>query len=273
MTIVRRLFYPAAMLDTLLRSLIPLLEPIGFVWLCLWIAAVWLWIKKRRGVAMFLLVLVAFMWVVGCSRIPGDLVATLEEPFIVRDLDKLPTCDAVVVLGGAVRPSKFDVAGLDFKPAADRVIMGLELIRRGKAGNLVVSGAVQNVNGRKLVEADLIRHWLATWHLPNAPVESLSDCCNTHDEALRVAALRREKGWQNILLVTSAYHMKRAQAVFRTAGVPVVCVPCDFQTEISIETEWRWAWVPRHGGFEKLSLYIHEQIGWVMYRWRGWIRV
>jgi len=100
------------MLDTLLRSLTPLLEPVGFVWLCLWIAAVWLWIKKRRGVA-----------------------------------------------------------------------------------------------------------------------------------------------------------------VFHTAGVPVVCVPCDFQTEVSIETEWRWAWVPSCFDFEKVSLYIHEQIGWWTYRWRGWIKV
>jgi len=151
--------------------------------------------------------------------------------------------------------------------------MGLELIRRGKAKSLVVSGAVQNVNGQKLVEADLTRHWLAMWHLPDAPVESLGGCSNTHDEALRVEALRKEKGWEKILLVTSAYHMKRAQAVFRTAGVPVVCVPCDFQTEVSIETEWRWAWVPRCFGFEKMSLYIHEQIGWWVYRWRGWIKV
>jgi uncharacterized SAM-binding protein YcdF (DUF218 family) len=205
--------------------------------------------------------------------VPGDLVASLERPFIVRELDKLPACDAVVVLGGACRPSKFDVGGLDLTAASDRVIMGLELIRRGKARNLVVSGAGHNVNGRKLVEADLTKRWLTTWHLPNAPIESLGACVDTHDEALRVAALRREKGWQKVLLVTSAFHMKRAQAVFRTAGVPVVCVPCDFQTDISIETEWGWAWVPRQPGFEKLTLYIHEQIGWLVYRWRGWIKV
>lgn len=261
------------MLDLLLKSLISFIEPIGFVWLCLWIAAVWLWIRRHRGAAALLVGLLAFMFVVGSTSLPGSLVASLERPFVVRDLNQLPVCDAVVVLGGGVRPSKYDVAGLDLNAAGDRVVMGVELVRRGKARNMVVGGGAYTIGGRRLVEADLTKRWLAEWRLADVPVFSLGACENTHDEAVRVAALRKEKGWQKILLVTSAYHMKRAQAVFRTAGVPVVCVPCDYQTEVSIETGPGATIVPRFGGFQKLSLFIHEQIGWWMYRWRGWIKV
>ena len=181
--------------------------------------------------------------------------------------------NGVEVLGGGVRPSKYDVAGLDLYAAGDRVVMGVEFVRRGKARNMVVGGGAYTIGGRRLVEADLTKRWLAEWRLADVPVFSLGACENTHDEAVRVAALRKEKGWQKILLVTSAYHMKRAQAVFRTAGVPVVCVPCDYQTEVSIETGPGATIVPRFGGFQKLSLFIHEQIGWWMYRWRGWIKV
>ncbi|MDW8311067.1 MAG: YdcF family protein, partial [Verrucomicrobiales bacterium] len=150
-------------------------------------------------------------------------------------------------------------------------VMGAELLRRGKGRHLVVGGAAHRVQGQVLVEADLARRWLETLGLARVPVISLGKCINTRDEAVRVAALCRERGWTNVLLVTSAYHMKRAEAVFRTAGVPVTCVPCDFQTEVSVMTESEVAWVPRVAGFQKLSLYVHEQIGWWVYRWRGWI--
>lgn len=259
--------------DLLLRSLTCLVEPIGLVWLCLWIAVVRLWIKQRRGVAVFLAGVALFMSAVGSTRVPGDLLVALERPFVVGELEKLPVCDAVVVLGGGVRPSKYDAAGMDLSSAGDRVVMALELIRRGKARNLLVGGAARKVNGRPLAEADLVNQWMTTWHLPNVPVHSLGACKNTHDEAVRVAALRKEHGWQQVLLVTSGYHMKRAQAVFRTAGVPVVCVACDFQTKVSIEPESEFGFVPRLDGFQKFSIFAHEQIGWWIYRWRGWIKV
>ena len=68
--------------------------------------------------------------------------------------------------------------------------------------------------------------------------------------------------------------MKRAQATFQTAGVPVFCVPCDFQTKVSVETgdELVLIPIPRPGGFQKVSLFLHEQIGWLTYRMRGWIK-
>jgi uncharacterized SAM-binding protein YcdF (DUF218 family) len=272
MTIDRPLYYPPRNMNTLLHSLTYLVEPIGLIWLCLWIAVVRLWTRERRGVASFLALIALFMSIVGSTRVPGDLLASLERPFVIRDLEKLPVCDAAVVMGGGMRPSRYDVAGLDLNASGDRLIMALELIRLGKAKNLVIGGAAHTVNGRTRVEASMTKQWLATWGWDKVPVESLGACANTHDEAVRVADLCKEKGWQKILLVTSAYHMKRARGVFRTAGVPAICVPCDFQSDVSIETEPEWIFVPRYQGFEKLSIFIHENVGWLMYRWRGWIK-
>ena len=262
------------MIGQVLRALIPLTEPLGFVWLCLLVAAARLWVRRSRKLAVFLFVIASFLSVVGCTRIPGDLVATLERPFVIENLETVPVADAVVTLGGAVQPSKYEAFGLDMRDAADRVVMALELARRGKAKNLVLGGAVHSVNGRTHIEADMTKQWLETWGLTNARIYSLGGCANTHDEAVRVAALLKEQGWQRVILVTSAYHMKRAQATFQTAGVPVFCVPCDFQTTVSVETEDEPVLIPipRPGGFQKVSLFLHEQIGWLTYRMRGWIK-
>jgi uncharacterized SAM-binding protein YcdF (DUF218 family) len=222
--------------------------------------------------AFLLFLLALFMFIVGDTRIPGDLLASLERPYVVESLEDIPASDAIVMLGGAVRPSKHEVFGLDLAPAADRVIMALELARRGKAKNLVVGGALQKVNGRIHIEADMTKQWLEAWALTSARIHSLGGCSDTHDEAVRVAALLKKEGWQRVILVTSAYHMRRAKATFETAGVPVVCVPCDFQTKVSVETGDSLVLVPRYPGFQKLSLYLHEQIGWVAYRRHGWIK-
>ena len=105
---------------------------------------------------------------------------------------------------------------------------------------------------------------------------------NTHNRAggaivplerLReVAVLARERGWKRILLVTSATHMRRAAAVFRTTtGLEIVPVPCSFLTQASIYGYDTIDLVPQTPGFAKLDNYVHEQVGWWVYRWRGWI--
>lgn len=38
------------------------------------------------------------------------------------------------------------------------------------------------------------------------------------------------RGWQRAMLVISAIHMRRAEAVFRTTGVNIVLVACDFKS-------------------------------------------
>jgi uncharacterized SAM-binding protein YcdF (DUF218 family) len=88
---------------------------------------------------------------------------------------------------------------------------------------------------------------------------------------LHVRRLCTERGWQRVILVTSAYHMRRATAVFQTAGVTVTPAPCNFLTEISTPPSppgWNF---PTWHGFATMSIWMHEQAGWWIYRTRGWI--
>ncbi len=44
----------------------------------------------------------------------------------------------------------------------------------------------------------------------------------------------------------------------------------DFQV-VGVPKEMCFSPFPRQGRFDLLSLYLHEKIGWVVYRTRGWI--
>ena len=260
------------MLDTILHSLTALLEPIGLLWLALLLTALMALKKRKMGTAISTGLAAAFMFAIGATRLPEKLLTTLERPYLITNLDAVPTCDAVVILGGGLRPSRYEVAGVGLNEAADRFIMGAELMRRGKANNLVLGGATRKFNGREINEPELTHRWFAQLGLEHAPMFDLPGCINTHDEALRTADLLKAKGWRRVLLVTSASHMKRAAGVFQTVGVPVFCVACDYQTRVSVVADDKFNFIPQASGFTQMSIYLHEEIGWLTYRWRGWIK-
>jgi uncharacterized SAM-binding protein YcdF (DUF218 family) len=91
---------------------------------------------------------------------------------------------------------------------------------------------------------------------------------STHENAAYSAALLRGKGIRTIVLVTDAYHMRRAAACFRKEGMTVLEAPSDYRS---------------YRGFHALDLLpcwqaiawnedaVHEAIGMAWYWMRGWI--
>ena len=260
------------MLDLVLRSAMTLLEPIGFVWGCLVVLTAWLLRKKQSRLAAALGALAVFIWLAGATPLPGSLLASLERPWLGVKRADLPAADAIVLLGGFSAPSREEVGQLHFNQSADRAVTALELIRLEKSKLLVVGGSAVTVDGEPFAEADLFKGILASWKSVETEVISLGGCKHTRHEAEKVAKLAEERGWKRVLLVTSASHMKRAAGVFRTTtGLEIIPVPSAFLTSVSIVTADSTDIVPRAAGFVKLENWLHEQIGWRVYRWRGWI--
>ncbi len=181
----------------------------------------------------------------------------------------LPACDAIVQLGGASQPSSHEAGGVHLSFAGDRVLMALELARLGKAPVLCLSGGVPPEGSPSGNEADAVQLAIAERNMLTAEVISLGGSRDTRDEAVNTARLAAERGWTRILLVTSAAHMPRAAATFRQAGVTVVPAPCNFLTD-------HWGpqsplHIPSWDGFMSFSVWLHEKIGWLEYRRRGWV--
>jgi uncharacterized SAM-binding protein YcdF (DUF218 family) len=107
--------------------------------------------------------------------------------------------------------------------------------------------------------------------MTTVPVHSLGICADTHDEAEKVAALAAEQKWTRIALVTSASHMTRAKATFEKAGVPVVPVPCNYNSQQMRQERPYWIKTPDVNGYGYFEGWMHEVIGTWVYRWRGWI--
>lgn len=259
------------MFDYLLRQVLLLLEPVGLLWLGLIILTILLFRGGHRRLGSFASGLVLFLTIIGSTDVPGAILRSLERPWAGVELASLPEADAIVMLGGGIEASRYEVNHMHLTRAGDRILMAMEMVRLKKAPVLVLGGNSTSLDGTLRVEADMLRTWLGQWQ-PQAPeMISLGRCSNTHDEGLGVKNLAATRGWKRVLLVTSASHMRRSVAVFRTLGIDVIPVPCNFLTSVSTAPPPPGISVPRADGFQKISYWMHEQVGWFWYRKKGWI--
>ena len=261
----------AGTVSFLLHQLLALLAPVGLVWGALIVLTALLWRRRLRWFAAATGALVVFIAVIGSTGVPGSLLASLERPYAGVKIEDLPAADAVVLLGGGASASRYEVGGVHLSPAGDRLVMAAELMRLGKAPVLLLGGNAGTLDGRLVLEAEMVRGLLARWGVPAEAMIPLGGNADTHDEAIDVQTLARERGWRRVLLVTSANHMRRAAATVRHMGVEVVPVPCNFVTSVGTgETPFAPS-VPGTDGFVKMAVWLHEEIGWLVYWRRGWL--
>lgn len=257
----------------LANHLLKILEPIGLIWLALIVLALLLWRKRLRGFAFAGAAMALGIHLLGATDLSGALLRSLESRYPFIPPAHAPASDAVIMLGGGYSPSIGEVGGIQLSGAGDRLIMALELMRLGKASALVCGGGgLDQDDGVVTVEADLLVAELKARQLGGPEVISLGHCKNTRDEAVRTAALAKTRGWSRLLLVTSAAHLPRAVNTFQTAGLDVVPIPCNYRAQPSRERRVPGLAIPGLGGFEKLAIWQHEQIGWLEYWRRGWCR-
>ena len=256
---------------TLTKDLTNLAHTIGFLWLLLLLQFLFLLVRRQWRFSLLPAALAGFVWLIGATQIPYNLLATLELPYARTSLDDVPEADAVVMLGGGHERSRYDAFGIGVTDAFDRPIMALELMRRKRAPVLVLGGGGFLEAGQPTPDAVLLERWFTAWQIPAAPVLNLGINGDTHDEAMKLKALAQEKKWTRILLVTSANHMKRSLATFRATGVAVIPAACDFESIGGVAATKAQGFVPTHDGFRVLDAYLHETIGWYVYRFRGWL--
>jgi uncharacterized SAM-binding protein YcdF (DUF218 family) len=125
--------------------------------------------------------------------------------------------DAIVVLGCRVLPS-----GRPTTAAARRAAKAAEAYLEGIAPHVIASG------GRRwgaLIEADMLRRELLRAGVPDSAVTRELWSLTTHENAIFSAELLRRLGAERVAVVTCEWHVGRAIANFRAAGVDAWPLP------------------------------------------------
>lgn len=165
-----------------------------------------------------------------------------SSPIVARYLVRAAEGWAEAKLAPASRPADAIVvlsAGLVRAPGgsgriewidANRFFGGIELFQAGKAPLLVFTGGWLPWDARAPLEGELLAQKARELGVPAARIVVTGRVSSTDEEAVAVAGLLRERRGPgaSVLLVTSAYHMPRAQQLFAHRGLVVMPFPVDF---------------------------------------------
>ncbi|MCJ8167505.1 YdcF family protein [Pontibacter sp. E15-1] len=153
---------------------------------------------------------------------------------------------------------------------ADRFLHPLQLYRLGKIDKFLISGGTSSILSEHVPEAEQIEKILLMAGVPERDILTEGNSRNTHENAVNTAkALARHPEWQQVLLVTSAFHMRRSVACFRKAGVDVDAFSTDFYSNERRYTPDE-SIIPSINAFDNWHLLVHEVSGFVIYKMLGY---
>ncbi|PSN19781.1 hypothetical protein C7271_05525 [filamentous cyanobacterium CCP5] len=260
-----------------LSKLLPLfVYPLGLSCICLAIALILIWQKKRRGTAIAVAAALMILLVGSNGWVATQVVKSLEWRYLPAT--PLPNAEAIVVLGGGVKPAIPPRPWVDLAEGGDRIIHGVRLYQAGKAPLLVLSGGRIPWQGGGPPESGDMAAIAAALGVPSQAIWQDPDSLNTYENAVNVRELLESRGIRRILLVTSAMHMPRSLAIFQKQGFEAIAAPTDFLISEQEIDEPRTtlagqllALIPQSENLQDLTRALKEYIGFVIYRLRGWL--
>lgn len=255
----------------ILKTLLHLVHPLCVIWLVLGLWLLRMLYNRRTlglwypGAAWLILTLLT------CTPFASWLIAGLENQVTSVKVAELPQAEAIVCLGGGFVPSLVEPAGFQLQSGADRLTTALTLAVEGKAPLLILGGGGYPHEGHVFSEADTVSSYIRSHFSLKTELLSMGVCKDTHDEAVKVAALTKQRGLNRLLLVTSANHMPRTMAAFRKVGINVIPVPCNYISSLNHLGEQRWLHLPSPRGLDVFGAWLHEIVGSWVYYFRGWV--
>ncbi|MBR9921118.1 MAG: YdcF family protein [Bacteroidetes bacterium] len=177
-----------------------------------------------------------------------------------------------VVLGGYFRQTNDiprDRFNLNERP--NRLVNSLELLDHGIIDRLILSGGNGSLRKDLIPEALLVDSLLDAWCWADSLTLTEAKSRNTYENILYTRELMEAEAIEGpIVLITSAFHMRRALAICKKQGLEAYPFPTD-----PIRREITWTpkdWLlPDAGALSVWNILIKEWVGMIVYKVSGYI--
>ena len=242
----------------MLREMLPLFLMPTCVVLALLVVALR---TRRRWPIIVALVL---LWVASTPVTSNVLMRAVEGWRVRQVTSEARNADAIVVLSFGIRDVPGDATSFEFDDF-DRFLGGFDLYKAGKAPRLIFTGGWSAWKPDMPFIGDVLIARARDLGVPASALSTTSKASNTEQEAAGIAELLgvgKSPTAPRILLVTSAYHMSRAEMLFRRAGLEVIPFPVDFQTKLGITPR---SFIPNGDTLKQTDAALHEIYGRVYY--------
>ncbi|MBF9237587.1 YdcF family protein [Hymenobacter sp. BT683] len=226
--------------------------------------------RQPRRKRQFLVAATALLLITTNSALVNEALLAWEQAPVA--LAALPThADAAVLLTGITAVNKSPHDRVYLGPGADRLTNALWLYRAGRVRRIIISGGSGAVVKKSQTEAAELATLLRLAGVPNSAIMLEDQSRNTRENALFTKRLLAPyPDIDSLVLVTSAFHQRRALGCFRKVGLQPVAFPAGYRSSDRGNTPDYWL-LPNPGALENVSLLVHEIAGWLIYKAMGYL--
>ena len=203
-----------------------------------------LWRNWRKTGFGLLIGAVAWLWLWSTPMTYRWLGGSLESEWPVVKAEDAPTADAIVLLGGGMGSNTNVYPYAEMWNGADRVWHAARLYKAGKAPVVIPTGAGERESSVPL---------LLDLGVPESAIRVEPEARNTEENAKFVEKILATKDTKNaksedaggsdsarvkkrVLLVTSAWHMRRSVLMYRKYAPNLEIIPAAADYEATVNT-------------------------------------
>lgn len=246
------------------------LMPFCWLFLCL----IWaVFTKKDRNRKLAVKLSLIILMVFGNSYLASKVMRWWEPKPI--EISKMGNYDVAIVLGGGIaNETKWPYDRVHFDPSADRLLQAVQLYKAGKVARILISAGSVSLKSKKneVTEANKSKGFLEKIGIPKEAILLENNSKNTFENAVFSKKILEENKLENskIIVITSAYHMKRSLACFKKQGLVVDSFPACYQ-QLNNNLLSFYTIVPDEDAFALWYDLFHEWYGLVTYKLMGYI--
>ena len=238
------------------------------------VGGVMIWCRWRKTGFGFLGTSIVWFWIWSTPIMYRWIGASLEREWPVVKAEDAPKADAIVLLGGGMGSNTNVYPYAEMWGGADRVWHAVRLYKAGKAPVIIPTGAGERESSVPL---------LLDLGVPESAIRVESEARNTEENAKFVEKLltasdnsksqlpttNYQLPTKKILLVTSAWHMRRSALMYRKYAPSLEIIPAAADYEATVQTGRPFSakdlW-PDATMFYANSYILKEYIGYWGYR-------
>lgn len=224
--------------------------------------------RRYKKMAVMLLLLCAGLYLASITPVANYLLAGLESRYALPTVDDLRASEAIVVLGGGTQETAADLfgSGVLSPDSTARMIAAYRLYRM--APKLIIISGGPGYPGR-IPESETEKRFLAQLGVKSDHIIVETRSRDTFENAVYTKELCTGKGIERIVLVTSAYHLKRAILLFSPHFENIRPCPAGFMA--SLDKNGLRDYLPNIGNYYGTSIALRERLGILFYEVRSWV--
>jgi len=224
------------------KFLAPIVNVINLFFFLTFILLLIFFFNKNKTILKVVFFLIIFLFAISFFPVGNYLLKSLEKDYFNTNLpDEI---NYIVVLGGSEDIIKTQLyKKLHLGESSGRLVASIKLSKLYNKAKIIHVGGIRNINKYNLLsESDLAREFYDTVNFDLSKIYFINESRNTYEGIKNLKKyIINHSGQKKILIISSAFHLKRISLIAKKVGLDFVPYAVDFKTNLNIISDKKFS--------------------------------